>query len=97
MLQREEYANFVHFVLTGRYKEKQAIINAILNQMPEDEPFSVTRDYDSVLGIDQNVCIMSALTIYLVAKKEDTLSTNIHINYHFYTTKVSLVFSQYYT
>lgn len=89
LLEDEEQADFVRFVLTGRHAGKQAYINAILNSLPEDEELGATRDYDSLLGIDSNIRLTGPLTVYPVSKREDVLFQNIHIHYNFRCSRVS--------
>lgn len=89
LLQEEDFSGYVHFVLTGRHDHKQAVINSILNRIPFDEDIGVTREYDSLLGIDKDIRLTCALTVYPVSKKEDVLSKNIHIRYNFTNTAVS--------
>jgi len=68
LLEEQDFTSFVHFVLTGRHDNRQVIINSILNRIPSNEDISVMRDYDSLLGINKN--------IWLISK-------NVHIYYNF--------------
>jgi hypothetical protein len=89
-LLEQDHARFVRFVLTGQDEDRQAVIDPILNTLSDDEDITVRRDYDSVLGIHDDIVVSSPINIYPVAKKEDTLSKNIHVKYHFTTTAVCL-------
>lgn len=82
-------ASFVRFALTGRYGNKQAVVDPILNSVPDDERLGVVRDYDSLLGIDKDIKITCALTVFPVSKKEDVLTKNIHIHHSFTSSKAS--------
>jgi hypothetical protein len=84
----DDHASFVRFVLTGRHDETQAVVDPILNSIPENEPIGVTRDYDSLLGIDKDIRLTCPLTVYPVSKKEDVLSKSIHIRFNFRNRKV---------
>ena len=89
LLQEEGFAGYVRFVLTGRHDHKQAVIDSILNRIPFDKDIGITRDYNSLLGIDKDVQLTCPLTVYPVSKKEDVLSKNIHVYYNFTNTVVS--------
>lgn len=83
--------DFVRFVLTGRDTDgTQACIDPILNRVPQDHPLEIIRDYDSLLGISKTIRVQASITVYPVAKREDTLSKNIHIRYQFSKSSVSL-------
>ncbi|RXW21035.1 hypothetical protein EST38_g4823 [Candolleomyces aberdarensis] len=78
--------DFVHYVLTGICEGRQASIDVILNRIEDDEvqTLGITRDYDSVLGIDKHIRVIGKdITIWPVAKFEDTLKKNIHLSYSF--------------
>lgn len=80
-------SDFVRFVLTGCHAGRQAYIDPIENWLTEDEELHVVRDYDSLLGIDKHICVQRYLTVYPVAKKEDMLCRNLHIQYEFHTSR----------
>lgn len=52
LLQADNQANFVQFVLTGRHQGKQAVVDSILNSLLNDEELDVRRYYDSLLGFE---------------------------------------------
>ncbi|GLB33116.1 hypothetical protein LshimejAT787_0100010 [Lyophyllum shimeji] len=89
LLSQDAHADFANFVLTGTSNKKQAVIDPILDSLSEDEPFSELRDYDSLLGIDSGISVTTSLTLYPIAKHEDTLTADIHVSYHFTNTKGS--------
>jgi len=86
-----DQASFVRFCLTGIHDNEQATIDAISNAIDEEEPISVRRDYDSVLGIDRSILPRAALTMYPVSRKEDTLAANIHLRYQFQSSRVGFL------
>jgi hypothetical protein len=88
LLGEDDQAAFVRFALTGRHEGKQAVVDAILNSLPNSEELGVTRDYDSLLGIDKDIRVTGSLTVYPVSKKEDVLCKNVHIHYDFSSTRV---------
>ena len=83
-------ADFERFVLTGRHSGTQFAIDPIRNRLPDFADVRVVRDYDSLLGISRQIRVANYLTVYPIARKEDTLSRNIHIEYEFSSPNVSL-------
>lgn len=79
----DDMDNFAKFVLTGVYNGLQHQVDAIKDALQDDHGIQALRDYDSVLGIDANICIRAELTMYPVSKFEDTLRRNIHIKRSF--------------
>ncbi|KAG5649099.1 hypothetical protein H0H81_006306, partial [Sphagnurus paluster] len=82
-LLEKSHAEFVDFALTGMYENEQAVVDPILDSMPDEEDFEVLRDYDSLIGIDKNIGISCPLNVYPVAQLKDTLRKNIHLSYRF--------------
>lgn len=93
LLEQDEQADFVRFVLTGRHEDKQAVVDAILNALPNDESISATRDYDSLLGIDKKIHVKGALTVYPASKSEDVLCKNIHVRHGFTNSRDRVSYS----
>ncbi len=86
LLDSPDTADFVRFVLTGVHDGHQAVIDPILNRVrsTETSTLQLRRDYDSVLGISKDICVRSTeLTIYPLAKYQDSLKNNVHIEYEF--------------
>lgn len=81
---------FVRFVLNGVDGDVQVTVDPILNAMPENYELSGLRDFDSLLGIDKNIQVQTALTVFPVPRTEDVLCKNIHIHHDFQSSKVSL-------
>jgi hypothetical protein len=91
LLDDDLHLDFVSFVLSGEYDGNQVVVDPILNRLDEDEQISIMRDYDSVLGIHQDIVVTSGLAVSPVARREDTLSINIHLSHHFTTGNVSSI------
>lgn len=85
-----DQAAFVRFVLCGIYNDSQVVVDPILSRMSGDEPLSVMRDYDSILGFDKDIKVKNFLMVYPVAKREDTLTTNVHLKHTFEGNSVCL-------
>jgi len=86
LLNSPDPADFVRFVLTGIYDGYQAVVDPILSRVrpTETSTLQLRRDYDSILGISKNICVRSTeLTIYPLAKYQDSLTKNVHIVYEF--------------
>lgn len=75
--------NFARFVLTGVHAGVQHHVDPIKDALRLDHGIQALRDYDSILGIDTNICIKANLLMYPVSKFEDTLRRNVHIKYSF--------------
>jgi hypothetical protein len=82
-LYRENQAAFVQFVLSGLDHGERFYVDALRNALPADEPIQVTRDYDSLLAISEQIEVENYITVYPVAKKEDTLTANVHLQHKF--------------
>ena len=85
-LYREDQAAFVKFVLS-RFDHGERFfvdfVDALRHSLPEDEPIQVTRDYDSLLAISEQIEVDNYITVYPIAKKEDTLTANVHLQHRF--------------
>lgn len=86
-----DQGKFVRFVLTGQDGNSQGCIDPIINRTSEDDVLRASRDYDSLLGISKHIEVDQHLTVYPVARHEDTLSRNIHIKHEFTTANVSFL------
>jgi len=82
-LYKADQAAFVKFVLSGLDGDERVFVDALHNSLPVDEPIQVTRDYDSLLAISDRIEVENYITVYPVAKKEDTLTANVHLDHRF--------------
>jgi hypothetical protein len=89
LLDSEDPASFVRFVLCGRYQNHQVIVDPFQNSLNEQYGFQGLRDYDSLLGICKDIPVRAPLTLFPLARREDTLNTNVHLNYSFIIPGVS--------
>jgi len=92
LLSQQDQVAFVHFCLNGMYKDGQVYLDANENAISDKVAIGLSRDYDSLLGIDSEIVVQRELTMYPVSRKEDTLSTNIHLIYHFECATVSSLY-----
>jgi hypothetical protein len=74
---------FVRFVLTGVLDNRQYSVDAIKDALPPDHRVQSFRDYDSVLGLHDTICVDTYLTMFPVSRHEDTLRRNVHIKISF--------------
>jgi hypothetical protein len=73
---------FVDFVLTGRYEPEmhQAVVDPTRGtSLRQAEQLLATRDLDSLLGVTDNIVVLSDIFVYPVSNPADTLTTSIHI------------------
>lgn len=89
LLESDDPSSFVRFVLCGRFQNNQVFVDAIQNRLDEEHLIKGLRDFDSLLGIHKDIPVRSSLTLFPLARKEDTLHTNIHLNYSFIIPGVS--------
>jgi hypothetical protein len=85
LLDSDDTASFTRFVLCGQHEGRQVVVDAIRNriQYRDHHLLKGLRDYDSLLGIDKDIRVRTSLSLYPVARKEDTLRNNIHLDYSF--------------
>jgi hypothetical protein len=79
----DDPVSFVKFVLCGRYQDHQVLVDAFRNRLDEQHTLEGFRDFDSLLGICPDIPVHAPLTLFPLARKEDTLHTNVHLNYSF--------------
>lgn len=91
-LRDEDDAKFVKFVLTGKDGQGQAVVDPILDRVKPTEEMQLTRDYDSLLGMCPDIKVHGSLTVYPLAKREDTLTRNTHFTYRFQYRAVCNIF-----
>ena len=91
-LRNEDHAKFVKFVLTGKDGQRQAVVDPIVDSVIPTERMQLTRDYDSILGMCPDIQVLGSLTVYPLAKREDTLTRNTHFNYLFDRGGVRYIF-----
>lgn len=79
---RGDVREFIRFLLTGEVPgQHQAAIDPLRDYLHEAEDITVSRDYDSVLGITEEIVIECGLCINPVSNPTDALSTSIHLNH----------------
>jgi len=83
VLYNEDQAAFIKFVLSGFDNGKRFYVDPLHHTLDEDEPIQVTRDYDSLLAISEQIEVENYITVYPIAKKEDTLTANVHLQHKF--------------
>jgi hypothetical protein len=91
-LRDEDHAKFVKFVLTGKDGQGQAVVDPILDRVKPTERMQLTRDYDSILGMCPDIKVHGSLTVYPLAKRDDTLTRNTHFTYRFHHGGVCNIF-----
>lgn len=90
-LEQAEYighAAFVQFVLAGRYEHHQesrrAILDPELDAVPlVQEELTLTRDFDSLIGISTNLPFTTSFNIFPVPPFRDTMIADNHLLYSF--------------
>jgi hypothetical protein len=89
LLDAGDQHNFVRLVVSGIFEGQQYVVNPLHNRMGQDEPFRLMHDFDSAVGIAKNIMVDDSLTMFPVARREDTLSASIHLDHQFENSRVS--------
>ena len=74
----------VNFVLTGQHQSDghQAVVDPLCgNGIREDEEILATRDYDSLLGIADDLYVKGPIYIFPVSNSMDMLTSSIHLTH----------------
>lgn len=82
----EEYDAFIRAGLTGEYCDeaginRQIFIDPLRNYVPGDHSITVTRDYDSAIGISDRILVNCDINVYAVPHPTHSLTSSIHIKY----------------
>jgi hypothetical protein len=81
-LYQEDPNNFLRFTLTGVIPgEHQAVIDPLRNFLDHRHEIIVNRDYDSIIGIAEQIEINCKLCLYPVSNPKDALQTSVHLNH----------------
>ncbi|RDB19057.1 hypothetical protein Hypma_014471 [Hypsizygus marmoreus] len=79
---------FIRLALTGEYtdvdddnKKKQVFLDPIQNIVEPDHSLTISRDYDSVLGIADKLLVDCPISVFSVPHNFFALKTNIHIQH----------------
>lgn len=83
LLELDQSAEFVRFIISGEHPDGQVVVVPELDRLHEDEQITIHRDFDSVLGVSEDILVDADLAVNPVSRKEDALSKNIHVSYHF--------------
>jgi hypothetical protein len=92
----DDLAPFINFVLSGIADDHQVVLDVLRDRVTDEDhdDLEVTRDYDSVLGIDSEIRVRGeAMTIWPIARHSDTLTKNLHFKYEFENHDVRNLYS----
>ena len=82
--------DFIRFVLTGEVPDNhQAVVNPLLNHLEPGHPISISRDYDSIIGITEDIVVDCAVNIYPIGHPSDAITSHINLNCIATDTEVS--------
>ncbi|KAJ4469609.1 hypothetical protein C8R41DRAFT_970774 [Lentinula lateritia] len=72
---------YLLFLLTGQHvlEEHQAVIDARRNTLNDDHSVGASRDYDSLIGIADNILVNAAISVYPAPNPAEVLSSSIHL------------------
>ena len=80
----EEYDAFITFVLTGEFQDRngvmgQAFIDSFRGPIDVNHPLNVSRDYDSAIGISEDILIDGPISVYAVPHPTYALKKSVHM------------------
>jgi hypothetical protein len=85
----DDKTDFIRFVLTGQWDGHQVVIDPLRHVLEAQERLTIKRDFDSLLGLSREICVLAPLFVYPVARHEDTLRHNVHIRRPIHRESVS--------
>jgi hypothetical protein len=83
---------FIRFMLTGEMNGEalglevfnhQALLEPGFNDVEPRHPISVSRDYDCILGITEDIVVNHPVTIYPISDPGDAIMSSIHVGHRF--------------
>ncbi|KAG6815923.1 hypothetical protein H0H87_010148 [Tephrocybe sp. NHM501043] len=78
-------SDFIRLVLTGEYEDmeskKLAFVDPIQNLVSPDASLNIQRDYDSLLGISDDILVTGDMSVFAVPHANFALKSSIHIKY----------------
>ncbi|KAJ2914049.1 hypothetical protein MD484_g6374, partial [Candolleomyces efflorescens] len=86
LYEADHIEEFIRFVLCGTHNGHQASIDVDGARVLPGEAHTLllSRDFDSILGLDDQIRVRGKpITISMVAKYEDTLKKNVHIDHSY--------------
>lgn len=82
-LDSDEHNYYEHFILTGEnvMENCQAFIDPTQSRVDDEIPLSLSRDYDSLIGIADRILTTRSISVYPASNPAEVLSTSIHLTY----------------
>lgn len=81
LYESEHHSHFVQFVLTGIQNNEQAVLDPIQGAIQNPNNIASTRDYDSLIGLSDDIEVQRSIYVYPIANPRDTLTEKIHLKY----------------
>ena len=92
LLASDESDEFVRFSLTGEVAgDHQVVVDPLRDLLDPHHEITLSRDYDSILGITERIVVNSQLSVYPICNPADALATSIHLDYSFEGGEVSRI------
>jgi hypothetical protein len=77
---QQNVEEFVKFALTGEVPgDHQAVVDPFRDILNPEHPITVSRDYDSILGITEDIAVQCSLCIFPINNPVEALRTSIHL------------------
>lgn len=86
MYQSGNYDDSIRFVLSGEFLDddgnrRQAFVDPIRGAVDDDHPLTISRDYDSAIGISPDILVDGLIAVFAVPHPTFALKTSIHMSY----------------
>jgi hypothetical protein len=77
-LEHTDNSAFNRLLLTGETEDHQVSIDPIRNVMQPNHPVTISRDYDSIIGVTDEIIVQSSISVYPIPNPAEVLSSSIH-------------------
>lgn len=96
-LEHEDSLYFQQFLLTGENipEHCQAFIDPTRNEVGDEGCLSIGRDYDSLIGIANDILVDTSISIHPAPNSEKVFKSGFYLNYHVIDVDVSTAFFPY--
>jgi hypothetical protein len=89
----DDSINFQQFILTGENIRDncQAFVDPTQNAIYDSEPLNLARDYDSLIGVTENIVTQGSICVYPAPNPAEVLRKSIHMAYPVSDGEVSII------
>lgn len=82
----EEYGDFIRLVLFGEFVDangnrKRVFVDPLRGAADEHHPLTISRDYDTAIGISQDILVDGPISVFAVPHPTLALKSSIHMKH----------------